>query len=216
MWPGCQTRSHRSVAVLRMRNGTSQSPFRLALGDNHCAPVRPAPGHGFVTTGPQGGGRTSPWPYVEWLDGVSDALASGLCGFGTSPLRHAGQTPAPTPTGDYRPSLRSPWPAAIDNLTACKGQRSALGGLQVRLRSKVMGRKGGQSRLALGAQDLITRQAGKIRGRISSRGVQVSPCRADSTAANIPHASLHSRCPFRMPLHCMKARGRLSMAWFQP
>ena len=63
-----------------MRNGTSQSPFRLALGDNHCAPVRPAPGHGYVTTCPQGGGRTSPWPYVEWLDGVSDALASGLCG----------------------------------------------------------------------------------------------------------------------------------------
>ncbi len=26
--------SFRSVAVLRMRNGTSQSPFRLALGDN--------------------------------------------------------------------------------------------------------------------------------------------------------------------------------------
>jgi hypothetical protein len=100
--------------VLRMRNGTSQSPFRLALGDNPCAPVRPAPGHGSVTTCPQGGSRTSPWPYVEWLDGVSDALASGLCGFGTSPLRHAGQTPAPTPTGDYRPSLRSPWPAADD------------------------------------------------------------------------------------------------------
>ena len=100
--------------MLRMRNGTSQSPFRLALGDNHFAPVRPAPGHGYVTTCPQGGGRTSPWPYVAWLDGVSDALASGLCGFGTSPLRHAGQTPAPTPTGDYRPSLRSPWPAADD------------------------------------------------------------------------------------------------------
>ena len=105
---------HRSVAVLRMRKGTSQSPFRLALGDNPGAPVRPAPGHGYVTTCPQGGGRTSPWPYVEWLDGVSDALASGLCGCGTSPLRHAGQTPAPTPTGNYRPSLRSPWPAAME------------------------------------------------------------------------------------------------------
>ena len=95
-----------------MRNGTSQSPFRLALDDNPGAPVRPAPGHGAVRTGPQGGGRTSPWPSVEWVDGVSDALASGLCGGGPSPLRHAGQTPAPTPTGDYRPSLRSPWPAA--------------------------------------------------------------------------------------------------------
>ncbi len=45
--------------------------------------------------------------------GVSDALcmlpppASGL-----SPLRHSGNTPAPTPTGDYAPSLRSPWRAA--------------------------------------------------------------------------------------------------------
>ncbi|MEA3278396.1 MAG: DEAD/DEAH box helicase, partial [Pseudomonadota bacterium] len=34
----------RSVAVLRMRNGTSQSPFRLPLGDSLYAPVRPAPG----------------------------------------------------------------------------------------------------------------------------------------------------------------------------
>jgi IS30 family transposase len=34
-------------------------------------------------------------------------LASGL-----SPLRHSGNTPAPTPTGDYAPSLRSPWRAA--------------------------------------------------------------------------------------------------------
>jgi hypothetical protein len=100
--------------VLRMRNGTSQSPFRLALGENPCAPVRPAPGHGFVATCPNGGGRTSPGPYDEWLDGVSVAPASGLCSGGTAPLRHAGQTPAPTPTGDYRPSLRSPWPAAYE------------------------------------------------------------------------------------------------------
>ncbi len=35
---------NRSVAVLRMRNGTSQSPFRLPLGDSLYAPVRPAPG----------------------------------------------------------------------------------------------------------------------------------------------------------------------------
>ena len=91
----------RSVAVLRMRNGTSQSPFRLALGDNPCAPVRPAPGHGYVTTCPQGGGRTSPWPSVEWLDGVSDALASGLCGFGTSGLR-------PSATPARRPRRRLP------------------------------------------------------------------------------------------------------------
>ena len=46
---------------------------------------------------------------LKWLDGVSHALcmltslASGL-----SPLRHCGNTPAPSPTQDYRPSLRSP------------------------------------------------------------------------------------------------------------
>ena len=106
----------RSVAVLRMRNGTSQSPFRLALSDNPGAPVRPAPGLGPVTTGPQGGSRTSLRPYVEWLDGVSGALASGLCGCGTSPLRHAGQTPAPTPSGDYRglPAFASLFMAGSD------------------------------------------------------------------------------------------------------
>jgi len=27
-----------------------------------------------------------------------------------------GDPPGPTPTGDYRPSLRSPWPAAVENL----------------------------------------------------------------------------------------------------
>jgi hypothetical protein len=32
----------RSVAVLRMRNGTSKSPFRLALGDSPLCPGRPA------------------------------------------------------------------------------------------------------------------------------------------------------------------------------
>ncbi len=50
-----QSDLHRSVAVLRMRNGTSPSPFRLALGDNRYAPVRPAPGHGSVTTSPRWG-----------------------------------------------------------------------------------------------------------------------------------------------------------------
>ncbi len=137
-WRG--NRRSRSVAVLRMRNGTSQSPFRLALGDNPCAPVRPAPGHGYVTTCPQGGGRTSPWPYVEWLDGVSDALASGLCGCGTSPLHHAGQTPAPTPTptGDYRPSLRSPWPAAQGPLA----QQGFVGGFREGGRVSGTGGKG--------------------------------------------------------------------------
>ena len=45
----------RSVAVLRMRNGTSPTPLRLALGDHPEAPVRPAPGPGAVTTCPRWG-----------------------------------------------------------------------------------------------------------------------------------------------------------------
>jgi len=67
-----------------MRNGTSKSPFRLLLGDSLCAPVRPAPGsryrHGARSTARC---RASPWPLRGWLDGVSDALAYGLRGFGT-------------------------------------------------------------------------------------------------------------------------------------
>ena len=34
------------------------------------------------------------------------------------PLRHSGQTHAPTPTGDYAPSLRSPWRAADEKAAA--------------------------------------------------------------------------------------------------
>jgi hypothetical protein len=36
----------------------------------------------------------------------------GLLRFGTLPLRESGRANAPTPTGDYAPSLRSPWRAA--------------------------------------------------------------------------------------------------------
>ena len=38
----------------------------------------------------------------------------GLLRFGTSPLRESGRANAPTPTGDYAPSLRSPWRAAVE------------------------------------------------------------------------------------------------------
>jgi hypothetical protein len=43
---------------------------------------------------------------------------------GPPPLRHCGDTLAPTPTRDYRPSLRSPWPAAKEciNNGACLKQ----------------------------------------------------------------------------------------------
>jgi hypothetical protein len=39
----------------------------------------------------------------------------GPCG-PQRPLRHSGHTHAPTPTGDYAPSLRSPWRAAVERL----------------------------------------------------------------------------------------------------
>jgi hypothetical protein len=43
---------------------------------------------------------------------VGCALHVACAAPGLSPLRHCGDTHAPTPTGDYRPSLCSPWPAA--------------------------------------------------------------------------------------------------------
>jgi hypothetical protein len=44
---------------------------------------------------------------------VSDALCiSPALAPGRRPLRHFGDTLAPTATGDYAPSLRSPWRAA--------------------------------------------------------------------------------------------------------
>ena len=48
-----------------------------------------------------------------WLDGVSAALGiPPPRRRDLRPLRLSGGTRAPTPAGDYRPSLRSPWPAA--------------------------------------------------------------------------------------------------------
>jgi len=41
-WPSIDPDNFRSVTVLRMRNGTSMSPFRLALGDNLLCPGRHA------------------------------------------------------------------------------------------------------------------------------------------------------------------------------
>ncbi len=59
---------------------------------------RPAPGPRLRHFAPP------PDPYDEWLDGVSDALASGLRQLrDLRPLRHFGQPLAPTPTADYPP-----------------------------------------------------------------------------------------------------------------
>jgi len=53
----------------------------------------------------------------QWLDGMSDVLADFLCGFGKyTPFATAKIRPDSMPTADYRPSLRSPWPAAIETI----------------------------------------------------------------------------------------------------
>ena len=49
----------------------------------------------------------------QWLDGMSDVLADFLRRLReTHPFATAKIRPDSMPTGDYRPSLRSPWPAA--------------------------------------------------------------------------------------------------------
>ena len=97
--------------MLGMRNGTSQSPFRPALGDSLYVPrYAPLRGHGFGTS------RLRQGPYGEWLDGVSDALAYRLRWLrDLRPLRHCGDTLAPTPTADVLPASRCalPWRAAL-------------------------------------------------------------------------------------------------------
>jgi hypothetical protein len=61
---------------------------------------------------PLGPGR----PDDAWLDAVSDALCiPPSLPRDRWPLRPSGGTLAPTPFGVYRPSLRSPWPAAREN-----------------------------------------------------------------------------------------------------
>jgi len=81
-----------------MRNGTSRSPFRLALGDRLLCPGRPA-----VAMIPHGAERHS--AHNDWT--ASDVgcaciwppPVTGTCGpFASSAVR-----PRPTPTGDYPP-----------------------------------------------------------------------------------------------------------------
>jgi hypothetical protein len=54
------------------------------------------------------------YPYHKWLYGVSFILADGLHSFGiNSAFAIPSIRPDATPTGDYPPSLRFPWRAAI-------------------------------------------------------------------------------------------------------
>jgi len=77
---------------------------------------RPAPGPRLRHFAPP------PDPYDEWLDGVSDALASGLRQLrDLRPLRHFGQPLAPTPTADYPPRA-SRFPGGQRVYYPCPGQ----------------------------------------------------------------------------------------------
>ena len=75
----------------------------------HFCRGRPAVGAGLDET------AAEPHTAHKWLDGVSDALTDFLRRLReTYPSATAKIRPGPTPTADYRPSRRSPWPAAID------------------------------------------------------------------------------------------------------
>lgn len=111
MRSGIRISKIRSVAVLRMRNGTSQPPFRLALGNNHDAP---APLR-----------VTEPSRRVPCGDGLGHDLRRMArrrvrCALhrpwlrDLGPLRPSGGKLALMPSGDYRPWLFSPWPTAIN------------------------------------------------------------------------------------------------------
>ena len=96
--------------MLRMRNGTSKSPFRLPLGDSLCAPVRPAPGprhqHGAR---PLGARRPRHGPCANGLTACRMRLHTAFAASGPSgPSATAAARPRPTPTGGQPASLRSP------------------------------------------------------------------------------------------------------------
>jgi len=115
-WPNKQRRLGRRVRDRRVCRKTGyrrRSECRRARDAKRDIPVplspcarattctcrgRPAPGPRLRHFAPP------PDPYDEWLDGVSDALASGLRQLrDLRPLRHFGQPLAPTPTADYPP-----------------------------------------------------------------------------------------------------------------
>ena len=73
------------------------------LATAYCAPDAPLRGRlRHERAAPQPLGLRH--PLREWLDGVSDALCmSPPLASGLPPLRHCGDTLAPTPAGDYAP-----------------------------------------------------------------------------------------------------------------
>ena len=77
------------------------SPTRQPL-----CPGRPAVGAGLDQHTP------SPTPPTNGLTACRMSLQIFSAATGNTPLRHCENPPGPTPTGDYQPSLRSPWLAA--------------------------------------------------------------------------------------------------------
>jgi hypothetical protein len=96
-----------SVVMLRMRNGTSKSPFRPRLSRQ---PIMPRPPCGRCWTRQK---DAEPNIAHKWLDGVSDVLADFLRRLRDKhPSATAKICPDLRLPGTCRPSLRSPWPAA--------------------------------------------------------------------------------------------------------
>jgi len=111
--PTAMNATKNPVHPVPLDEGTNHSECRRARDAKRDIPVplspcarattctcrgRPAPGPRLRHFAPP------PDPYDEWLDGVSDALASGLRQLrDLRPLRHFGQPLAPTPTADYPP-----------------------------------------------------------------------------------------------------------------
>jgi hypothetical protein len=90
-----------------------QVPKMTALGDGLLPRFAPLRAAAAPQARPDGAAWAAHRPFDEWLDAVSDALCiSPTLAPGPRPLRHFGDTLAPTATGDYAPSLRSPWRAA--------------------------------------------------------------------------------------------------------
>ena len=94
------------------------NPFALRSATAFCAPVRPAVGAGLDKQTP------SPTPPTNGLTACRMSLQIFSAGYvrKTHPFATAKICPDSMPTVDYRPSLRSPWPAAegLSFVLVCK------------------------------------------------------------------------------------------------
>jgi hypothetical protein len=90
--------------------GTSLSPKSTRLRDSLYCPGRPAsvPLRHTIASSVQ-----APQHSHNGLTACRMSLQIFSAATGNTPLRHYENPPGPTPTGDYQPSLRSPWLAAM-------------------------------------------------------------------------------------------------------